>query len=241
MMKGRMGHDFKDETTANVPPVASVDAPELCALVSIDGVAITHVLPMYGIVEIGRSPDCQLVIDHLSVSRHHATLQISPLTITDEGSRNGTRVRGTPLVPRTAIPVAVGEAILLGRVTILIQHRKLVVEETPGGSGSTTDALVRQLQVECARSARSGSPFAYARVQVTRGDVWYEQLREMLRTTDVVAEDQDSFQLLLPDTSADQVAGAVSRITQLVVQCGAEANIAVARYPFDGTDRKSVV
>jgi two-component system, NtrC family, response regulator AtoC len=236
-----MGHDYKDEITENAPPPSLGETPELCALVYIEGVASTHVLPAYGVVHIGRSSECDVVIEHPSVSRQHATLQISPLQITDDRSRNGTRVRGTSLAPGAAIPVDVGEAIQLGQVTILIQHRKLVPEESPGATARTIDALRHQLQVECARSARSGSPFAYARLQVTRGDVWYEQLRETLRMTDVIADDGDSFQLLLPDTSSEQVAGAVSRITQLVAQCGAEARLAFARYPFDGTTADSLI
>jgi diguanylate cyclase (GGDEF)-like protein len=46
---------------------------------------------------VGRSSDCQILVDHPGVSRHHATiLQTEPNTfhIEDLGSRNGTTLRG---------------------------------------------------------------------------------------------------------------------------------------------------
>ena len=236
-----MGSDYQAEATASAAGLPAEASPELCALVSFEGVATTHVLPAAGAVYIGRSSECDLVIDHPSVSRHHATLELSPLRITDVGSRNGTRLRGMQLAPRVSAQLAPGEAVQLGQVSLLIQHRRLVPEDPPGATQRSSEALLRQLQIECARSARSGSPFAYARIHVLRGDVWYEQLRETLRMTDVVADEGDAFQILLPETAPAQAAGAITRITQLVAHLEAEARIAVARYPFDGTTAEALV
>jgi len=78
-------------------------------------------------------------------------------------------------------------------------------------------------------------------VQLERGEISYEQLRATMRMTDVVADDAGGFQLLLPDTPSDQVAGAIARITGLLGQRNAEARIGVARYPYDGTTAEALV
>jgi DNA-binding NtrC family response regulator len=237
-----MGDYDTEDITGNQLALGADDESELCALVSIDGAVTTHALPASGAVEIGRGSGADVVIEHPSVSRHHATLNVAPLTIVDHQSRNGTKVRGDWIAPDIAIPLSIGEAVQLGQVTVLIHHKKLISEEPPGMAAQrSSEALVRQLEIECARSARSGSPFAYARVIVDAGEVPYEQLRATLRMTDVVADSDGMFELLLPDTSADQVAGAISRVKQLLSLRGCNARIAYARYPYDGTTAEALI
>jgi DNA-binding NtrC family response regulator len=236
-----MGSDYEDDDpTGNVLAIEPDDESTLCAQVSVDGVVTVHALPIDGGVDIGRAASCDLVIEHPSVSRRHATLQVAPLQIVDQNSRNGTRLRGAALQPGIAVPIAIGEAVQLGHVTILI-HQKPVELVTGSTQRSSSEALVRQIDLECARSARSGSPFAVARVHVERGEVTYEQLRATLRMTDVVADSRRRFELLLPETSAEQVTGAIARVNQLLASCGAEARIAVARYPYDGTTAEALI
>jgi DNA-binding NtrC family response regulator len=237
-----MGEQYEDEITESTSAIPSDEHPELCALISVDGVVTTHALPPAGSIDIGRGSNCDLVIEHPSVSRHHATLQITPLQIVDVRSRNGTRLRGAQLEPGISTPIAIGEAVQLGQATVLIHHKRLVLDETGGPARErSSEALKRQLDIECARSARSGSPFAYLRVHVVRGTVPYDQLRNTLRMTDVVAETGTQFELLLPDTSAEHVAGAVSRVRQLLAKQHADARIAAARYPYDGTTPEALI
>jgi DNA-binding NtrC family response regulator len=242
-MMDRMGSDYADEdTTSSAVALPPVDDTQLCALISVDGVVTTHVLPSAGVLDVGRAARCDLVIDHPSVSRHHATLQLSPLRITDLRSRNGTRLRGELLEPNIAVPFSIGEAVQLGQATVLVHHRQLIADDELGEpTRRSSDALVRQLEIECARSARSGSPFAYARVHVQRGEISYEQLRATLRMTDVVADAGGRFELLLPDTASEQVAGAIARVDRLLDLCSAQARIAVARYPYDGTTAEALI
>jgi DNA-binding NtrC family response regulator len=237
-----MGGDYDEEVTGNAFALGPGDEPDLCALVSIEGVVTTHVLPPGGSIQIGRGSGCDLVIEHTSVSRRHATLRLSPLEITDAGSRNGTVLRGEALQPGISTPFAIGEAVQIGQVTVLIHHKKLVAEETPGAAAErSSEALRRQLEIECARSARSGSPFAYAQLILQRGDIPYDELRETLRMTDVVADAGDRYELLLPETSSQQVAGAVGRVSQLLDRYRAEGRIVVARYPYDGTTAEALM
>src|SRR5687767_1557544 len=53
-------------------------------------------LPDEGTVRIGRGEECELRLDHKSVSRYHARLTIDAegVKIQDGTSRNGTRVMG---------------------------------------------------------------------------------------------------------------------------------------------------
>ena len=65
-------------------------------LVASDGASIE----LSGEQTVGRSPDCDMVIDDGRVSREHARLRVqnSRLTVEDLGSANGTRVNETPAV-----------------------------------------------------------------------------------------------------------------------------------------------
>jgi DNA-binding NtrC family response regulator len=237
-----MGRDDDEDTTnVNVASFAE-EAAELCALVSVDGVVSTHAFSSTSLIEIGRNSSCDLVIDHPSVSRHHATLQVSPLMITDLRSRNGIRMRGELITPGAPLPIAIGEAVQIGHATLLIHHKRLVLDAPAvHAEQQSSEALVRQLEIECARSARSGSPFAYGRVRVLTGAVSYEHLRATLRMTDVVAENAGMFEVLLPDTSSEQAAGAIARVQHTIAQHEGEARIAVARYPYDGTTAEALI
>jgi pSer/pThr/pTyr-binding forkhead associated (FHA) protein len=80
-------------------------------------------LPRLGDLKIGRASGSQIRIDDASISRFHAILHLkgSAVTIEDLGSANGTRVAGKRVKPGKEVPVAVGETIRLGSVTLLIQ------------------------------------------------------------------------------------------------------------------------
>jgi two-component system, NtrC family, response regulator AtoC len=237
-----MGDYDEEDSTAQVGASPSDDDFALCAIVSVDGVITSHSLPALGVIQIGRGVSCDLQIDHPSISRHHATLQLSPLQISDARSRNGTRVRGAAVAPGTAVRVEIGEAVQLGQATVLVHHKQLVLDSAATALERSSESLVRQLEIECARSARSGSPFAYLRLHIERGTVPYGELRDTMRITDVVADDGGNrFQLLLPDTSVAQIAGAIARIKQLLTRLDAAARIAAARYPFDGTTAEALM
>ena len=47
---------------------------KLCLLIIGEGIYATPLLPESGTVLIGRQPGCDIVIDHLSISRRHAQL-----------------------------------------------------------------------------------------------------------------------------------------------------------------------
>src|SRR5262245_44777937 len=67
-----------------------------------------HVIEDRSVV-VGRGQECDVRIEDSSISRRHAVVHRGdPPLIEDLGSRNGTRVRGSPLVPGQRIPLPVG-------------------------------------------------------------------------------------------------------------------------------------
>ena len=100
-------------------------------------------------VTIGRAPDCDVVLAHDALSRHHARLRLAPtMSVEDLGSRNGTRIRGTPLEQGRAVPLAAGETFQIGRFHFLVARARRdpsiasqseslrVIDPTPKGVGT---------------------------------------------------------------------------------------------------------
>jgi len=86
---------------------------------------------------IGRSDDAAVVLDHWSVSRHHARLLVagSETTVEDLDSKNGTYLNGQRIESATA--ARPGDEILFGRVRACLRKT-----ETAGSTG--TDSVVRR-------------------------------------------------------------------------------------------------
>ncbi len=71
-------------------------------------------------VTVGRSPNCDLVIPHDSVSRTHCRIEISPkgvFLITDLDSSNGTYIDGDRLAPNTTASMLSVSQITIGRLS----------------------------------------------------------------------------------------------------------------------------
>ena len=71
---------------------------------------------------IGRSPDCDLVIGDLTVSRRHAGLRrcLRGWLLADLGSTNGTRLNGGRV--REPVPVGPGDRVSFGAVTFVFRE-----------------------------------------------------------------------------------------------------------------------
>jgi len=70
---------------------------------------------------IGRSRDCDVVLDDAGISRHHAELRSGPQgwTVQDLGSTNGVRVNGAEI--RGACPLRPGDRVELGTTEIVFE------------------------------------------------------------------------------------------------------------------------
>jgi len=115
-----------------------------------------------GEVVLGRDPGNDVQLDHPSVSRRHARLQIgAQLTAQDLGSANGTFLHeklpadvpgGTTKLRRLLAepaPIALGESLLLGAVGVLVRR---VAEPSVQGF-IVEDAAMRELYAQAARAA----------------------------------------------------------------------------------------
>jgi ABC-type multidrug transport system ATPase subunit/pSer/pThr/pTyr-binding forkhead associated (FHA) protein len=93
------------------------------------------------VVTIGRTPDNQIVVQHPQVSARHAVIlrQGEQLFLEDQGSANGTFVRGQRIAPRQRVPIQNGEKVFIGPMPLLIQvsgqQVNVVVEDQAAWAG----------------------------------------------------------------------------------------------------------
>jgi DNA-binding NtrC family response regulator len=112
-----------------------------------------HALPASGAMTLGRGRQAAICIDEPSLSRAHARLHIGPaLRIEDLGSVNGTRVAGRMLMPHAPHPIAIGEPVELGAVTLLVL-RSAAAEAAPPTSLVVRDPVMIELHQRAQRVA----------------------------------------------------------------------------------------
>src|SRR5438093_1462544 len=80
----------------------------------------TYALPERGAITIGRSRECDVFIDHPSVSRKHMTIHVHQggVSVEDLGSSNGTRLGGRRLAPKKPEPLPAGAILEIGLATV---------------------------------------------------------------------------------------------------------------------------
>lgn len=98
-------------------------------------------------VTVGRSRDCDIVLDDPAASRRHAVVHVADgLTIEDLASHNGTRVRGAPLVPGRRTALRVGDSIQIGGAMLLVRHSARPWGDRPAcaeaGAAPSADGIV---------------------------------------------------------------------------------------------------
>lgn len=69
---------------------------------------------------VGRKGDCDLILNHSSISREHATISYSPegYQLKDLDSSYGTRLCGKALKPFESYPLKTGDVIMVGKLKI---------------------------------------------------------------------------------------------------------------------------
>lgn len=83
-----------------------------------------HELTASGTVRLGRAHDCDIVLEHPSVSRHHAsiTFVLDRPRIEDAGSRHGTLLNGQRV--EAPAPLKHGDRIGLGALTLTVSDQR---------------------------------------------------------------------------------------------------------------------
>jgi len=113
----------KSASTEIDPQTTKWECFELLVLRN-DGL-LSFPLPSKGTLSIGRAEGCDVRIDDPLASRKHTVLHVNPLSLEDQGSSNGTRMRGQQIVPGDCVPLPVGEAFVIGHTILLVQPRHL--------------------------------------------------------------------------------------------------------------------
>ena len=120
-----------DERTANIGETSlEMALVPLRLLVLWEGLCIGADLPSTGELKIGRAKHCDLVVEHASVSRVHAAIEIAEgrVLVRDLGSQNGTRVAGRKLGKDETTPLKPGVVVEMGRAVLLLQPRATMKE-----------------------------------------------------------------------------------------------------------------
>lgn len=83
-----------------------------------------EVFPIRGDSQVGRTDECQVVLEDLSVSKNHARLMMREgrWRISDEGSKNGTAVNGQSV--DHVCELSDGDVVTLGDVTLVFLSAK---------------------------------------------------------------------------------------------------------------------
>ena len=102
--------------------VSVVSASGRRLVANADGSLMMFDLPPSGAVVIGRSSEADLVLDHPSISRKHASLECGDVIwVEDLGSANGTVVGGRKLGPGEKVPLVPGIVLELGSVLLTVR------------------------------------------------------------------------------------------------------------------------
>ncbi|MFO0589051.1 MAG: sigma 54-interacting transcriptional regulator [Polyangiaceae bacterium] len=84
--------------------------------------ARAYPLPAEGTIIVGRSEECEVRIDHPSLSRRHAAIEVDRgVWIKELGSTNGTRLGGRRLHPKERVPLPPGELVEIGPIVAVVQ------------------------------------------------------------------------------------------------------------------------
>jgi len=149
------------DETHRLAAATDADASHLCLLVFGESSRSSYPLPATPLFTLGRSTESQISIADASISRNHAVLeQGPPLRIRDAGSANGVVVHGRRLAPGEAEPIALGDAIEIGTVLVVVTR----------GSAHVAQSAAREPHAD-ALTVRPGPPDAAGPIEDAAGEV----------------------------------------------------------------------
>ncbi len=193
-------------------------------------------------VVIGRDPECELCINHFSVSRRHARILPAPAgyRVTDLGSTNGTFINESP----APAPLRDGDYLRVGGCILRFlagdnveaeYHEELYrLAITDGLTGLANQRhLLEAMDRELARAARHRRPLSLALFDIDHfkavndrlghlaGDAALREFAARARTTVrkealLARYGGEEFALLLPEANAEGASHAADRIRALV-------------------------
>jgi DNA-binding NtrC family response regulator len=230
------GTSADQQTTEQLPSelgAPSHDGAAFSLLVVCPGVTSTYPLAASGRLLIGRAKNAQIRIEHGSVSREHALLELGDsIRIEDLGSANGTRVGEQALAPHQPVAVAPNEVIDLGEVLLVVQHRRL---EQRLSRVCEPAFFELRLEEEQERASGGAAGFAVVRLDV-EGELDAQAvlllLASELRARELVCSPEPNrYRLFLPDCEPAQVEKRTARLNQLLAARGLLVHAAASTPP----------
>jgi two-component system response regulator AtoC len=198
-------------------------------------------LPASGVVSIGRSTKCMVQIDDALASREHARIHVGSdggvavLTIEDIGSANGTRVRDAVIKPGEPAAILPGDAIMIGSTVVMVLQNR-----APTGLRRVWSHTYFETRVddECARAAKTRTPFALARIRFRSAAPWTKVMpalaRELTAPNVFATYGPRDYEILFVETKPEETETAVQRLVDAFRVDGLDAQWAIAWYPRDG-------
>ena len=198
--------------------------------------ASSFALPPQGTTTIGRGDDAGIRLDDTAASRKHAQLvtragsEGSTVTLVDQGSANGTHVRGRKLSAREQVELFEGDAVELGTSLVVLQRDEL--------SGSTRPWNLHTHQRFMQLAQDTKPPYALMRLQVVAvPGLAQEVLSAELSPHDTVAScGPGQFEVLAPGRSPEAAKTLMEKLSAKLVARGARVRAGVATAPLDGSD-----
>jgi len=86
-----------------------------------------------GAVRIGRDPDCEIFLSgDPTLSRVHAVIEFADdlWSVRDNGSRNGTTMRGAQLPPTNRFTISTGDRVSVGKFVLVVASTGEALDET---------------------------------------------------------------------------------------------------------------
>lgn len=203
-------------------------------LVSGPDVHATIALPQVGRLVIGRDDDAHIRIPDPRASRQHALLHVAgTIQVEDLGSTNGTRMGSERLPANQRVPLTIGQALLIGSTTLLLQHQW--VTSRTHAHGYLYDRLIE----ECARfEANPDSSFGLLRIHVgptIDPTAMCSTIAKIIRPGDMLAVyAPGEYELLLPDSALTKCEEILLHIRKALDTLGSGTQIGLAFFPRDG-------
>jgi DNA-binding NtrC family response regulator len=203
----------------------------------------THPLPASGMVTIGRSTGADIQIHDPLASRRHAVLSVGEvLTIEDLKSANGTRVRDVPIKPGTPVPIAAGEAIVIGATCLMVQQNRASIGPRRLWSHSYFENRVEE---ECARAGAEGSAFGVARIRVERSASWVRVVPTLVREIKpphlLAAYGPNEYEVLFQGIEAVEANKLLQLVVAGIAEAGHVAQFGTAWFPREGRSPDALV
>ncbi len=233
----RIPYSVQQSPTISMSPQEADDSPfaeaALYLLVIEQGSSFVFHLPAKPEVNIGRSTEADLQLQHSSVSRRHARLfwQHDALLVQDMGSHNGVRINGERVDgPRQ---LASGDVISVGEVLLALHRGAAAPERRPLPD---LTGLRRCLAEEIERALRHQYPLALLYLDLgsaaSHSGLDVTALQRHLRPLEQIAQLGDSqLAIVMPEVDEEELR---EQSAQLLEQLPAAARGGYALCPEDG-------